>query len=294
MQEFHYRIGRPAPGAFPGHHKSRRGDSGLEFRGHAPLLSAPDPRRLDLHASLRDPFGEWLVRLHSQRQAIRVTLIADLSGSMACGTTGRSLDQLADFAEALAWSAWRTGDAFAFIGCTERIVESLLLPATHVKGAGSGLAATLRAFIPGRTGAAATLRAFIPGRTGAAALADAHQLTGRQRGLVFLASDFHLPLPLVEATLASLGRHDVVPVLLWRADEFAGTGSKRFGLVRLEDAESGSSRTVLLRPALRRRWATARAERAAALDAVFGRHGLRPLRLGERFRGEDVSAHFFG
>lgn len=280
MQEFHYRIGRPAPGAFPGHHKSCRGDSGLEFRSHAPLLSAPDPRRLDLHASLRDPFGEWLVRLHSQRQAIRVTLIADLSGSMACGTTGRSLDQLADFAEALAWSAWRTGDAFAFIGCTERIVESLLLPATHVKGAGSSLAATLRA--------------FIPGRTGAAALADAHQLTGRQRGLVFLASDFHLPLPLVEATLASLGRHDVVPVQLWRADEFAGAGSKRFGLVRLEDAESGSSRTVLLRPALRRRWATARAERAATLDAVFGRHGLHPLRLGERFRGEDVSAHFFG
>ena len=47
---------------FPAHHRSTRGDSGFEFRGHAPLLDAPDPRRLDLHASLRDPFGDWIVR----------------------------------------------------------------------------------------------------------------------------------------------------------------------------------------------------------------------------------------
>ena len=57
-EEFHYRIDAPARGHFPGHHRSRRGESGFEFRSHALLVDAPDPRRLDLHASLRDPFGQ--------------------------------------------------------------------------------------------------------------------------------------------------------------------------------------------------------------------------------------------
>ena len=57
VRELHYRIGSAALGHFPGHHRSPRGNSGFEFRGHARLFDAPDARRIDLHASLRDPFG---------------------------------------------------------------------------------------------------------------------------------------------------------------------------------------------------------------------------------------------
>ena len=88
VRELHYRVGAPVLGHFPGHHRSTRGDSGFEFRGHAALLDAPDPRRLDLHASLRDPFGDWRVRVYSQRKAIPVVVVADLSASM--GFAGRA------------------------------------------------------------------------------------------------------------------------------------------------------------------------------------------------------------
>ena len=88
MQELHYRIGLPALGHFPGHHRSSRGGGGFEFRGHAALLDAPDVRRLDLHASLRDPFGNWVVRVCSQRKAIPVAMVADLSASLGL-TAGR-------------------------------------------------------------------------------------------------------------------------------------------------------------------------------------------------------------
>ena len=107
IRELHYRIPGAAVGLFPGHHRSRSGDSGFEFRGHALLQDAPDVRRLDLHASLRDPFGGWLVRLHSQRKAVPVALVADLSASMGFEGAQRKLDVLADFTESLAWSAWR-------------------------------------------------------------------------------------------------------------------------------------------------------------------------------------------
>ena len=62
LHELHYRLDAPALGHFPGHHRSPHGEGGFEFRGHAPLMDAPDPRRLDLHASLRDAFGNWIVR----------------------------------------------------------------------------------------------------------------------------------------------------------------------------------------------------------------------------------------
>ena len=61
VRELHYQVSAPVLGHFPGHHRSTRGGSGFEFRGHAALLDAPDPRRLDFHASLRDPFGNWVV-----------------------------------------------------------------------------------------------------------------------------------------------------------------------------------------------------------------------------------------
>ena len=52
---FHYRLNLPASGHFPGAHRSPRGDTGMEFRTHVPLQQANDARRLDIHASLRDP-----------------------------------------------------------------------------------------------------------------------------------------------------------------------------------------------------------------------------------------------
>ncbi len=77
IRELHYRVAGAAVGLFPGHHRSRSGASGFEFRGHAALQDAPDVRRLDLHASLRDPFGGWIVRLHSERKSIPVAMVAN-------------------------------------------------------------------------------------------------------------------------------------------------------------------------------------------------------------------------
>jgi hypothetical protein len=116
VQELHYRVGVPALGHFPGHHRSTRGDSGFELRGHAPLFEVPDARRLDLNASLRDPFGNWIVRVYSQRKALAVMMVADLSASMGFVGRRRKLDVLAAFVDSLAWSASRIGDSFGFVG----------------------------------------------------------------------------------------------------------------------------------------------------------------------------------
>ena len=276
IPELHYRIGGSARGYFPGHHRSRHGASGLEFRGHAPLLDAPDARRLDLHASLRDPFGQWIVRVYSQRMAIPVAVVADLSASMGFEGAQRKLDVLADFVESLSWSAWRTGDSFGFVGCDTAVRSDLVLPPTRARGAGGLLAATLRGLEP-------------EGRS-AHGLREAHRHLPRQRALVFLVSDFHLPLGDVAEVLASLAHHEVVPVVLWQPEEF-GLGAAR-GLVDAIDPESGQRRWLWWRPALRARWEAAHRERRAQLLQVFRARRLAPLVIEGAFDAEAVTRHF--
>ncbi len=279
VRELHYRITQPAQGHFPGHHRSGRGQSGFEFRGHASLLDAPDPRRLDLHASLRDPFngaGNWKVRIYSQRQSIPVVVVADLSASMGFRGCRDKLGVLADFVESLAWSAWRTGDRFGFIGCDEGVPLHWLQPATRVRGLGGPLAQRLRAFQP--TAASA------------AGLADAHRHLGRPRALVFVVSDFHLPLDLVDTALSRLAAHEVVPVVLWDAMEF-NLGDRR-GLASLRDPETGRQRLVWWRPALRERWQANHAARRDALLGLFRRQHLRPLFIDDGFDADAVTRHF--
>jgi uncharacterized protein (DUF58 family) len=276
IREFHYRIGAPALGHFPGHHRSARGDSGFELRGHAPLHEAPDPRRIDLHASLRDPFGNWVVRIYSQRKAIPVSMVADLSASMGFAGSRRKLDVLAAFVESLAWSAHRTGDSFGFIGCDTQVRNDLLIPQSRSRGAGTSLAQALRSLQP-------------QGRS-AHGLLEAHQHLTRQRSLVFLVSDFHLPLSDVQAVIASMAHHDLVPVVLWDPIEF--TLSKQRALAHVIDPESGNRQLVWWRPALREKWRSAHAQRRDALLAMFRGQRLKPLFIEGDFDADAVTRHF--
>jgi len=274
--EVHYRVAGAATGLFPGAHRSRSGDGGFEFRGHAALHDAPDARRLDLHASLRDPFGGWLVRLSSERRSIPVAVVADLSASMGFEGAVRKLDVLADLTESLAWSAARAGDSFGFVGCDERIRAELSLPQTRRRGAGLALAQALRMW-------------RLSGRS-AQALHDAHRHLPVQRALVFLVSDFHLPLDDLAQVLASLAAHDVVPVVLWQPVEFALSAAH--ALAQVQEPESGERRWLWWRPALRERWLAQHEARRAALLQVFRAQRLSPLWIAGAFDADAVTRHF--
>jgi len=276
IPEIHYRIGSAALGHFPGHHRSRRGESGFEFRGHASLLDAPDPRRLDLHASLRDPFGQWSVRVYSQRKSIPVTVVADLSASMGFEGAQHKLGVVADFVDSLAWSAWRTGDSFGFVACDEQVRGDLLLPQSRSRAVAGELTQTLRSMQPA-------------GRS-AQGLHVAHRYLSPRRSLVFLLSDFHFAMDEVSAVLASLAHHDLVPVVLWDPQEFSLSAAR--GLAQVLDPETGRQRLVWWRPALREQWHEQLAQRREALLQVFRTQRLSPLFVEGAFDADAVTRHF--
>jgi len=277
MDEFHYRIGWRSRGHLPGAHRGTQSGAGFEFTGNRSLADGGDARRLDIRASLRDPFERWQVRVFAQRSAVPVALVADLSASMAVQGRFDKWATLNRFAQALAWSVGRNGDLFTFVACDDAVRADLFIPPTQRRGALLDLGERLQAARP-------------LSRQGAAGLLQAADWLPQRRSLVFLLSDFHFPLETTRAVLDSLRIHDVVPVVLW--DPIETQVPQGRGLLRLQDSETGRHRLIWLRPALRKRWLAAIDARRTELHHLCQERGRAPLILDRAFDPDQVTHYF--
>lgn len=277
MNEIHYKIPWRATSSFPGYHSSQQKGGGLQFRNHVPLIDAPDPRRFDIRASLRDPFEQVRVRVYQQTSSISVYVIADLSASMSFKGQSSKMDNMADFVASMSYSAYRTGDTFGFVGCGEKALQPWVLPPTLNRAAGLALATELRQFNPEDKNSEGLL--------------NAAENLGSRRALVFLLSDFHFPLSFSEKLMASLAYHDVVPVMLWDKQEHQELPN--YGLAYLNDAETKQSRMLLMRPSLKKRIQEQFLERREKLFNLFGEYGRMPLLFENGFNSDEVTHYFF-
>jgi len=331
-KEFHYRLPGRVSGQRPGSHPGSSIGAGQEFVTHMSLYDRPDPRRLDLRASLRGFNDDWLVRVNRQRAGAAVRALVDVSASMTFGGARPKLHVVADFVEALGLSAFRVGDAVGMMAFDESERADLFMPARVSRGMGSVMGAALRdlcdagrvagvgsaAGNTGVSGAGGTQTARdvrgAHGMPGARASRAAHgqrasratpggdigfndgleeaasRLAGQQ-GLVFLISDFHWPLELLDTVLDLLAHAGVVPVVVWDPAETEPPSHN--ALASLRDAESGARRTLWLRPRLRQEWRQAVARRRAEIDTFFAAHAIRPFYVEGEFNADALSRYFF-
>ncbi len=273
--DFHYRLPARSGGWRPGAHAGRALGSGEDFIAHASLFARPDPRRIDLRASLRDPRGDWLVRLARQRSALPVVALVDVSASMGFGAPSRKLELVADFVAALGRSAATVGDPLALAAYDDRWREDLGATASRQPGLGEVLAGRLR----GEAGAG-----------GHGGLAEAVSTLAGRQALVFLLSDFHGYGEELESALDALHRAQVVPMVVWSPAETAPPDGD--GLARLRDLERSGLRELWLRPRLRQGWRQAVAARREQLQRRFAGRGLRPFFVSDPFDGEALTRYF--
>lgn len=287
IHDFHYRLPARMGGYRPGSHPGTSRGSGQEFVAHGSLFSRPDPRRLDIRASLRDTRGDWLMRLTRQRVGVPVFALCDVSASMLFGVARSKLAVMADFVEAMGRSAFRVGDASGMVAFDTQAREDLLVPASMSRANGALMASLLRA--PSLAASAA------PGRPHRGdplqGLAEAaSRLAGRQ-ALVFLASDFRWDYRRLDVVLDALARAWLVPVVI--RDPAESLPPAEDGLLALRDAETGERRMLLLRPRLRREWQDTAARERDALIAWFRARGLRPFFAEGRFDADALSEYFY-
>lgn len=257
--------------------------NGSDFAGFSSLLACPDPKRIDIRASVRTVPRQWLVRTYLERAAIRVFAIVDLSSSMFFEGESNMRQQVTEFVSSLAWSATRQGDAFGMHGAADTAIPTWQVMPTFQPGTAHMVAQQMT-----RYWQAAVAR---EGKgSGATAMPEAMEAIGPQRALVFLLSDFYWSDDLLQKTLQAGQGHDVIPVVL--RDRSATEGLPAFGWARLRDMETGEERSWMLRRRLHQQIVANAQQQKQALNAQLLKAGTRaPLWLSPGWRAEDVSRH---
>lgn len=276
IKSFSYHIGWRSRGRHPGHHASTQRGMGMEFRGHTTLLSYPDPRRIDIRQTIRDPLEQVYVRLFNQKSATPVYVICDLSGSMNFGAKQRKIKLAAEIAESVAQSASQNHDPFGFIGFDEIVREDWISTSSFKSYRAIAMAESLKE--------------YHPKPVNCKGIVEVYRYLPRERSLVFLISDFHIPNTLLEDALSNLLRHHIVPIVLWDAAEYKNL--PEFGLTDVSDAETGEKRTLFLRKNLRDKIVTSFENRRQEIYDLFMRFDMPPFYVEGEFDADLLTEYF--
>jgi uncharacterized protein (DUF58 family) len=276
IKEFSYHIAWRSHSRRPGRHKSNQRGMGMEFRGHTTLLSYPDPRRIDIRQTIRDPLEQVHVRIFNQKSVTPVFVLCDMSGSMQYGSTQKKIEVAADIAQSVAQSATRNRDLVGFIGFDDVVREDWLC--------------TLSARPHTTIEMAENLRNYTPQEVGSRGIVKTVGLLPRERSLIFMVSDFHMPISDLEEALVLMQRHHIVPIVLWDSSEY--TDLPEFGIASVTDPETGAKRTLFLRKAYRDRILQSFADRRKAIEDLFLRFDMQPFFVQNSFDADQLSEYF--
>jgi uncharacterized protein (DUF58 family) len=264
-----YRLPWQTQSVYPGGHRGQINGSGQLFKRHQSLIDNPDPRRIDIRATLLDPIGNFRVRVYQQHSVVNVYLVADLSASMAYGNKQNAIIK---FLICLANSVFTFGDKFAFIGCNDQINHDWLLPPGKHRGSITVLAEKLK-------------RARFKGN--ANGMLQTMRYMSTTRSVVFLLTDCHFPIAQLSELLKSLMIHDVIPLVLW--DQSETNNLPEWGLVSYQDMENHATRTLFMRPALRKKIIDAFQRRQEELKKCFRAFGCEPIFISDEFSIESLN-----
>ena len=276
IKEFSYQIGWRSRGRHSGRHVSTQRGMGMEFRGHTTLLSYPDPRRIDIRQTIRDPLEQVYVRVFNQKSASPVFAIVDLSGSMRFGKKQSKIALASEIASSVAMSATSNSDSFGFIGFDDEVREDWI---------------STSAFKPHHAlEVAEALKHYNPESVGSRGLQSLNQHLPRERSLVFLISDFHMPLEELESGLSLLMQHHIVPIVLWDASEYKNL--PEFGITSVTDCESGEKRVLFLRKDMRAQIIASFEARREAIQSLFMKYNMPPFFVEGEFDADALTEYF--
>jgi uncharacterized protein (DUF58 family) len=191
---------------------------------------------------------------------------------------GDKMAIVAELAEVLARSARRVGDRFGLIACDDQVRTDLSTPLSRARGGEQEMAERLAQFRPRPAGASGLVAA-------------AQSIAGRRR-FVLLVSDFRFPSGDLAALLNALAEHDVLPIVLDDSVEAAALPS--WGLISLQDLETGGVRSVFMRPALKERFLKEDRERKNTLVKLLGQTACEPVFVRDAIDWHTLGAALLG
>ena len=275
-ETFDYHINWKTRGQHPGQHKSDQRGMGLEFAGHSNLLDYPDPRRIDLRQTIRDPLEQIYVRIFNQRSATPVVIVSDLSASMGFGIEKSKLHFASEISTVIANSVITRSDAIGFIGFNDQTETDWWAPISYR---------------PQRTNLLIEkLKNYQPKNSSHQGIKKVSQVLPNDHTLVFLISDFHMPIDDIEESLSKLTKHTIVPIVIWNKAEYKDLPN--FGIMNLNDPESGESTTLFLRKKLKAKIIDKFEQRKVKLQNIFLKYNSPPFFVEDKFYPLAMTQYF--
>lgn len=275
VEFFNYHINWKSKAIHPGRHKSDQRGMGIEFAGHSNLLDYPDPRRIDLRMTMRDPMDQIYVRIFNQRSATPVIIFNDLSASMSFGHTSK-LERAAEIAEIIKNSAYQNSDAIGLVGFHDNIDDGWIAPLSY------------------RPYFAESLIKKIPleknHNRGSNGILKLHRYLPKDHTLIFFISDFHIPIDEINLFLNNTRKHTVVPVILWDKGEYSSL--PKFGITTMTDPETMEEKTILLRKKLIKNIIAKFNQRKSKLIKLFNSFDAPPFFVEDEFNPDDMTHYF--
>ncbi len=207
---------------FAGEYHSAFKGQGMEFAEVREYVPGDDIRTIDWNVTAR--FGAPFVKKFVEERETTVFFLVDASGSQAFGSRNRSKVELAaEVVAILGFSAMNNQDKVGLLIFSNRV--ELLVPPRKGRRHGLRLLREILWFQPEGVG------------TDIASASEAALAVLKRRSIVFILSDFLVPLEPLEQSLGALARrHDVVALKLRDPIEAA---LPELGLLEVEDLETG-------------------------------------------------------
>lgn len=272
----HYRLGWKPGGNQAGLVSGISAGMGDTLRAVVPWLEYPDPRRLDVRTTLRDPYQKLWVRDFKLDTAIPVIALVDSSASMGYrGVYDRRL-VVARILSVLARSAYAAGDAFGLVVANERIHPQLRLPPKISRSAPLWIQRHWSL--------------YQPQGVSAAGLSQSVAMLPKRRSLVFVLSDFHWPESLLLSLLKGLAHHDVVPLML--RDPAEADALPNRGFAQLQDTEQANQVFVWMNSRMRYHMQARATAHWQWLQKHSRRFGVRPHLVADDFQPQALTHYF--
>jgi hypothetical protein len=250
-------------------HKSRRLGVGSDFYKKSNFLADPNPARIDLAATLTDPFESIYVKNFRQRSKLQVISLMDGSDSIS---SALQIQVMMKLEQVISKSVAAKNDQY------QRYLVSNNLLTIHSN-----------AEIERDFNSRENSQEFDT----AQAIDKLAHILPSQTSLVFLISDFHWSTARLNQTMTTLSDHYVVPIILWRSHDYlADYPLWRF--INTQDAESGQSTLIFVTPNQKQQIIQQHKDRNAFLAHLFQRHQRRPLWVSDEVNIHDLRAYFHG
>ncbi len=257
----------------------------MSFAAHARLFDQPDPRRLDLRASITDVRGDWLVRTYLQPASITVHVMVDISASMFFGQPGK-LHIAAQFLHSLGISAHTYGDALSLLPFDEQFREDLYMPPRRGRAVGALMADTI---LQATSTTTVQRKSHVHSLNESAFETAVSRLEGTT-GMVFLLSDFHWTFHKLDTVLDKLSGATLVPVVIWDKAEVVPPEAGQ--LLYARGLESQTRRQLWISEKKRKQWLDKVQEQRQQLTELFARRNSAPFFIETEFNAERLSRYF--